>query len=76
MGNNANSLIQKLESLENVLCVEKPSVMFLQETKLLRAGRIKTPSSVKYTWYELHRTEHAEKGHKGGGIALGVVNDL
>ena len=76
MGNNANSLTQKLESLENVLCVEKPSVMFLQETKLLRAGRIKTPSSMKYTWYELHRTEHAEKGHMGGGIALGVPNDL
>ena len=76
MGNNVNSLLQKLESLENVLSVEKPSVIFLQETKLGRPGRIKTPSSNKYTWYELFRTEHAEKGQKGGGIAIGVLNDL
>ena len=46
MGNSANSLVQKMESLEYVLCVEKPSVMFLQETKLWRPGRIKTPNSL------------------------------
>ena len=76
MGNNANSLVQKLESLEHILCIEKPSVIFLQETKLGRIGRIKTPSSLKYTWYELHRTINAIKGPKGGGIALGVLNVL
>ena len=44
-----NSLISKLESLENVLSVEKPSVIFLQETKLGRTGRIKTPTSKMFT---------------------------
>ena len=66
-----------MESLENLLKTEKPSAIFLQETKLGRAGRIKTPSSVSlYTWYELHRTKTAEKGKGGGGIALGVMNCL
>ena len=76
MGNNTNSLIQKLESLEYVLCVEKPAAIFLQETKLGRPGRIKTPSSLNYTWYELHRSDSASKGEKGGGIAIGVLNSL
>ena len=76
LGNNVNSLVHKMESLEYILATEKPAVMFLQETKLGRAGRIKTPSSSKFTWYELHRTEKAEKGSKGGGIALGVLNIL
>ena len=76
MGINANSLVKKLESLENVLSVEKPAVMFVQETKLGRPHRIKTLSSKKYTWYELHRTENSQKGEKGGGIAVGVLNAL
>ena len=76
MGNNVISLLQKLEALEFVLSVEKPSAIFLQETRLGRAGRIKTPSSLKYSWYELHRTEKAEKGVKGGGIAIGVLQAL
>ena len=66
-----------MESLENLLKEENPSAIFLQETKLGRAGRIKTPTSRnKYTWYELHRTEEALKGKGGGGIALGVLNCL
>ena len=56
--------------------MQKPSVVFLQETKLGRPGRIKTPSSSIYTWYELHRTKNATKGQNGGGLALGVVNHL
>ena len=75
VGNNADGLMNKLESLENILS-ENPSVVFLQEIRSHRPGRIKTPSSGKYTWYELHRTSSAEKGQKGGGIALGVVNVL
>ena len=76
-GNNVNSLASKMESLENLLRVEKPSAVFLQETKLGRAGKIRTPSSISsYTWYELHRTRTAEKGKGGGGIALGVMNCL
>ena len=65
-----------MESLEHVLSVEKPSAIFLQETRLKRPGRIKTPSSSIYTWYELHRTDKAEKGEGGGGLAIGVVNYL
>ena len=36
--------------------------MFFQETKVIRSGRIKTKT--------------AEKGEKGGGVAIGVLNDL
>ena len=72
MANNTNSLATKLEALEHILCTEKPSILFLQKTKLRRPGRIKTPSSLQYTWYELHRTEHAKKGEQGGGLAIGV----
>ena len=76
LGNNVNSLAQKFEALEHVLVVEKPAVIFLQETRLGRPGRIKTPNSQKYTWYELLRTNMAEKGQKGGGIAIGVLQSL
>ena len=75
VGNNADGLMNKLESLENILS-KNPSVAFLQEIRSHQPGCIKTPSSGKYTWYELHRTSSAEKGQKGGGIALGVVNVL
>ena len=75
VGNNADGLMNKLEALENILS-ETPSAVFIQETQSKRAGRIKTPSSEKYTWYELHRTKTAKKGEKGGGIALGVLNVL
>ena len=76
IGNNANCLLCKLRSLEHVLSVEKPAALFIQETKLKRAGRIKTPSCSIYTWYELHRTDSADKGQNGGGLALGVLNVL
>ena len=75
VGNNADGLLNKLESLENML-QENPSVFFIQETQMLRPGRIKTPSANRYTWYELHRTSKASKGEKGGGIAIGVLNVL
>ena len=71
-----NGLSKKLESLENLIVTEHPSVMFFQETKLNRSGRKKTPNSKNYTWYELNRTKSAEKGENGGGIAIGVINDL
>ena len=75
-GNNVDGLLNKLESLEHLIVTETPSVIFLQETKMGRAGRIKTPSSKKYTFYELHRTKEAEKGERGGGLVIGVLNDL
>ena len=75
VGNNSNSLMNKLEALENLL-LENPSAIFLQETQSKRSGPIKTPSSSKYTWYELHRSKTAAKGEKGGGLALAVLNVL
>ena len=65
VGNNADGLGSKLESLENILR-ENPAAVFVQETHFQRPGRIKTPSSKKYTWYELNRTSEAEKGQMGG----------
>ena len=41
-----------------------------------RSGIIKTPSCKQFTFYELHRTREAEKGEKGGGLAIVVINDL
>ena len=76
LGNNVDGLKNKLESLEHLIISENPSVFFFQETKMGRAGKIKTPSSRKYTWYELNRTKEAEKGEKGGGVAIGVLNEL
>ena len=55
---------------------ENPAAIFLQETKLERSGRIRTPSSRNYTWYELHRTANSQKGNKGGGLVIGVINNL
>ena len=40
------------------------------------SGRIKTPCCKQFTFYELHRTREAENGDKGGGLAIGVINDL
>ena len=76
LGNNVNGIRQKLKALENIIVNENPSALFLQETKSGRSGKIKTPSCKKYTWYEVHRTKEAEKGEKGGGLAIGVLNVL
>ena len=58
------------------MSTESPGVIFLQETKVGRHGRIKVQSNSKYTWYEFTRTKEAEKGAKGGGLAIGVLNTL
>ena len=68
--------MNKFESLESIIKSEKPGAIFLQETKVRRTGRIRIPSNKTYSWYELVRTESAEKGAGGGGIAIGVLNDL
>ena len=76
IGNNVDGILKKLESLENLIQHENPAVIFLQETQVKRAGRIQTPSASKFTWYEFNRTKNAEKGYKGGGVAIGVHNKL
>ena len=75
-GNNVDGVLKKIESLENLIISESSSVLFFQEIKSGRPGKIKTPSSKQYTWYELHRTKMAEKGEMGGGLAIGVLNIL
>ena len=73
LGNNVDGLSNKLESLEHIIVTEDPSLIFLQETKLGRSGRIKTANSTKYTWYEHHRSTNEEKGVKGKGLAIEVL---
>ena len=76
LGNNVDGVLNKLESLESIIKTENPGAIFLQETKVGRTGRIRIPSNKSYSWYELARTESAEKGARGGGLAIGVLNDL
>ena len=49
LGNNVDGLQKKLESLEHLILTEKPAVLFFQETKIGRAGKIKTPSCKNFT---------------------------
>ena len=73
MGNNVAHLESKLESFEDYLRVEKPSVFMLQETKMSRQGKIKTNSSKEYIIYELLRQK---KKLTGGGLAIGVLKSF
>ena len=76
LGNNVDGILNKLESLENIIKTENPGAIFLQETKVGRPGRIKIPSNKTFSWYKMLRTDTAEKGERGGGIAIGVLNQL
>ena len=63
-GNNVNGLAKKIELLEHLIVTGNPSVIFFQETKSTRSGRIKTQHSKNYTWYELHSSKSSEKEAK------------
>ena len=63
--------MSKLESFENLLVKEEPSVFSLQETKCKKPNKIRTESTRNYTIYELLR-----KNSGGGGLCIGVHNDL
>ena len=60
-GNNVHGSLKKLVYLENLIKNENPAVIFLQETQVKRAGRIKCPSASRFTWYELNRTKKTQK---------------
>jgi exonuclease III len=64
-------LSSKLDSFENLLVKENPSIFCLQETKMKRPNQIKTSSAKNYTMYELLR-----KNSGGGGLCVGVHRDL
>ena len=63
--------MNKLESFEDLLLNKEPTVFCLQETKVKRPNQIKTEACNKYTIYELVRQKSS-----GGGLAIGVHNDL
>ena len=71
VGINSAGLMSKLESFENLLVKEEPSVFSLQETKCKKPNKIRTESTRNYTIYELLR-----KNSGGGGLCIGVHNDL
>ena len=71
MGVNAAGISSKLDSLKNVLRVVNPSIYFITETKLKRPGKLKGENLSNYVVYEHHR-----KNRNGGGIAIGVIEEL
>ena len=70
VGINAAGLSSKMSSFDSVLKSLKPTVFFVEETKLKTSGRIKTENSRGYQIFELNRT-----GKAGGGLAIGALND-
>ena len=71
MSCNASSIKSKLFSLEKIVNDLKISFFCLQETHLKKEGSIKFRNSNNYQIYELVR-----KNKAGGGLALGVLNEL
>ena len=72
VGVNAAGLSSKLFSFDKLLADTKPGVFFIEETKMRKEGKIKTAHSANYQIYERIR----KAGKSGGGLALGVHNDL
>ena len=70
VGVNSAGLSSKLTSFDNMLKSLKPTVFFIEETKLKTNGKIKTEHSNEYQIFELNRT-----GKSGGGIAIGALAD-
>ena len=68
MGVNAAGITSKMNSFKNVVRQLKPSIFFVEETKLKRQGKLKLEN---YEIFELNR-----KNKQGGGIAIGMVKEL
>ena len=71
MGVNAAGISSKMHSFNNVLRKLKPSIFFIQETKLKQQGKLKIEKPSNFIVYELNRKEK-----RGGGIAIGVIEQL
>ena len=71
IGVNAAGLMSKIDSFEKLLSDEQPSIFCIQETKNKKSNKIRTESSKSFTIYELNR-----KDRNGGGLCIGVLNDL
>ena len=70
VGINCNGLNSKWQSFDKIIHDLKPCAFFLQETKLPPKQQFKNDTS-EYVIFRLER----EKS-RGGGIALGVIQDL
>ena len=70
VGINCNGLNSKWQSFDKIIHDLKPCAFFLQETKLPPKQHFKSDTS-EYVIFRLER----EKS-RGGGIALGVIQDL
>ena len=70
VGINCNGLNSKWQSFDNIIHDLKPCAFFLQETKLPQKQQFKSDTMD----YVIFRLEREKSG--GGGIALGVIQDL
>ena len=70
VGINCNGLNSKWQSFNSILHDLKPCAFFLQETKLPKKQSFKLNTN-EYVIFRLEREKSA-----GGGLALGVVQDL
>ena len=70
IGVNAAGISSKLCSFDNLLYTLKPTIFFVEETKLKTAGKIKTENTKGYQIFELNRS-----GKAGGGLAIGALSD-
>ena len=68
IANNCSSIVNKKESLVNLIDKFHPGVLFLQETKCKRKNTIKLTN---YTIFE-----HLRKESNGGGLLTAVHNNL
>ena len=71
IGFNSAGLASKLFSFDHILSTVQPAIFFIQETKMRKQGKIKTTLTENYQIFELVRKER-----HGGGLAIGVINDL
>ena len=69
MGVNAAGIRSKLLTFKKVINDLKPSVFFIEETKLKEAGRLKLDNYIIFEKVRKNRIN-------GGGIAIGCVRDL
>ena len=68
MGANSAGFSSKKSSFESIIENKRPSLFFLQETKLKREGCIKVGG---YQVYELVRSSK-----QGGGLAIGALDEI
>ena len=67
---NANGIMSKIDSFKKIVEDLEPSVIFIEETKVRKIGMLKLD---QFQFFELIRIN---KNVKGGGLAIGVRNEL